>query len=425
MKRISRRFISIITILSILVSSVFVMTASADDVVVETYDSCADQYFSELKGNVPKNVVGSCAYVATSMLLAYYDTYWNDNFVPDEYEASTAYPEGVESGYSTIKTENELWDELDEEYGGTLSESDFADLYYEDFVEQHLNEGYLHLDLIKIGIDLGLYEEGEWFLYHDPYGANLDESAYILEEYLCDIFGDYNYYDYFGANSVLDTPPLIIKIMRNGDLGVTNETVIQKMYELVDAGIPVMYRGSNGTGGHRMIAYDTIKEDGQIVDCILHTGWTSGYYTTLSQTEYDEDISILWLEIDETRIPHVCSNNFLLNNGTSACSCNVYASNHPEHIHSSTLVSNTDTAHTYECDWCGHTTVECHLFTYNSVSNMFHEKRCFCGKVITERHVMLRESAQYSVCTICRYRRDHFGGNENVHLGYEEETPSE
>ena len=42
-------------------------------------------YFSNLTTNRPRNNVGNCGYVAAAMLLSYYDTYWNPDFIPDQY----------------------------------------------------------------------------------------------------------------------------------------------------------------------------------------------------------------------------------------------------------------------------------------------------------------------------------------------------
>ncbi|MDR0831742.1 MAG: hypothetical protein LBM99_02460 [Bacillales bacterium] len=43
-------------------------------------------YYSHLGKNYPTNHLGICGYTAISMLLLYYDTYWNDNFILDNYE---------------------------------------------------------------------------------------------------------------------------------------------------------------------------------------------------------------------------------------------------------------------------------------------------------------------------------------------------
>ena len=42
-------------------------------------------YFSNLDLNMPTNNVGNCGYVALTMLLSYYDTYWNGDIIPAVY----------------------------------------------------------------------------------------------------------------------------------------------------------------------------------------------------------------------------------------------------------------------------------------------------------------------------------------------------
>ena len=50
------------------------------------YDSFMESYFDNLTINHGDNTIGSCGYVAIDMLLCYYDTYLNDNIVPEQYD---------------------------------------------------------------------------------------------------------------------------------------------------------------------------------------------------------------------------------------------------------------------------------------------------------------------------------------------------
>lgn len=70
----------------LIVSSMFIVYAFANE--NEEYDTVAHHYFDKLEGKVPLNSHGSCAYVAISMLLSFYDIYWNDIFVSDKYITS-------------------------------------------------------------------------------------------------------------------------------------------------------------------------------------------------------------------------------------------------------------------------------------------------------------------------------------------------
>lgn len=45
-------------------------------------------YYRHLDANKISNSMGNCGYTAIGMLLSYFDTYWNDNFIEEKYEAS-------------------------------------------------------------------------------------------------------------------------------------------------------------------------------------------------------------------------------------------------------------------------------------------------------------------------------------------------
>ena len=289
----------IFLMIAMLLTPVFMLSVFADE--NEEPTSCPDYYFSNLSGDdVPYNVIGSCGYVATSIFLAYYDVYWNDYFVKNKYENDATYSSDSNSFISsTIKTENHLLHEMYDEYCDEvapeerMSETTYLKPSYIDFVMSHLNKDYLHLDLIGMGIDKGYYSG---INPANEYAITIQQTAKILDDYFDVIFGDHIYYDPLGLNSVLgDNPPIEIKIMDSTVIGNSHDEVVAKMYELLADNIPVMYRGEaldgNKKVGHRMVAFSTINdENGNIIDCELHTGWRGNSLTTLSNTEYNLDI---------------------------------------------------------------------------------------------------------------------------------------
>lgn len=44
-------------------------------------------YHSHLNQNMPNNSLGICEYTGISMFFSYYDSYWNDSFIPEQYES--------------------------------------------------------------------------------------------------------------------------------------------------------------------------------------------------------------------------------------------------------------------------------------------------------------------------------------------------
>lgn len=50
-------------------------------------DYFAPYFFSKLYDNFGYNSKGTCSYVATDMLLSFYDTFWSDDFLPEKYDS--------------------------------------------------------------------------------------------------------------------------------------------------------------------------------------------------------------------------------------------------------------------------------------------------------------------------------------------------
>lgn len=85
-------------VMFLLISIVGISVYASDD---NLHESCVEEHFGyiqELSYSdddsdddsdiylYPSNPIGSCPYVAMSLLLSYYDAYWRDGFVPNDYE---------------------------------------------------------------------------------------------------------------------------------------------------------------------------------------------------------------------------------------------------------------------------------------------------------------------------------------------------
>ena len=418
MKHHLRKVITIILIASILMSC-FSIAASASDY---DYDSCLQHYFTKLNDNIPKNLQGSCGYVAMSMLLGYYDMYWNDDFVAQEYETTVPYKTDLNNlDAPALKTENEDWNRYYNDYlrdVGYISMDDFVLEYYSSFVEEKEGEGYLHIDLINMGIDEGYYTFG---LPFDSYMSVPLQSANILDLYLDNVFGEARYFDPLGLNSLNnENPPISVNLITSYSTpGYNYDDVLNKMGELLENNIPVIYTAvdvdQNQLLAHSMVAYDTVKDSsGNITDYKFHTGWidttTSSddtTYTTFNDTNLNSLISILWIEIEnEETIPHKCCDKYTTIYGYNVCSCDTYEIQHPKHTHkalydvpmcsaadlSSHCICGTyvkgkhnfvahynDSTHYYECACGERTSNEAHNITYTNHSEFYHSGYCDCG----------------------------------------------
>lgn len=55
-------------------------------------DQYATYYFDGLNQNLGYNQYGTCAHVALGMLLSYYDTFWDDDIIEEQYDVVTPVP---------------------------------------------------------------------------------------------------------------------------------------------------------------------------------------------------------------------------------------------------------------------------------------------------------------------------------------------
>ena len=377
-------------------------------------------------------------------------------------------------GHFHFTLENADWSKMVQDEGWDLdNEEDFAEASeaYARFIEDNADK-YFQLYLISLAIDEG-FHDGE-----EAYGLDDSETVDFLEFYLYDICG-------FNSNQItvqLLTENLVVNT--NEDLIDTAIQLIESGTPVIYGGYNFNINNnrshelvSPSIGGHYLFGYDVVEGEDDIV---LSKCWNGKDTTTFRTTEYNYLSSIIWLEINEDAFPHVCSSSYDSPiNDEEFCVCEIY-SQHPNHTHQlytglescpmASFVSRcqcgkamnwthkydtagysstehwdecvcgdkehveshdfvyqqlSNTHHSVTCE-CGYEGEVMHVFTYTSMSNSVHTGTCACGYSIAEEHNLERVSPRYSVCTQCRYTRDHhLGGNENVHLGIKKEDEND
>ena len=214
-----------------------------DDTLYQT-DFYAPYYFSNLKKNYGYNVKGSCTYIAFDMLLSFYDTYWDDTFIPENYDMNTILSsENFNLDVvNSVESPATYGEERSLVYGKTTQE-------YYNIVEQYSNF-YHHLKLIEIGKQIfGQYKFED---SSNPCGLYRSELLELADYYLYDVLGK---------------DESQVKIVTNSDL---NMSVKNFMIYMIKQGIPVELRAGKTGGGHAMVAYDYDS----ITDTIyVHPGW--------------------------------------------------------------------------------------------------------------------------------------------------------
>ena len=456
MKRFKGKLISVFLVVSFLLS-IFTINVSATS---EEYNTVAHHHFAKLTSHIPENVNGSCSYVAASLLLSFYDSYWHDDIIAEYYEYTTrpssspnnAYPNGA----AMLKTEDSEWSDY-EEKGGS-----YSNFIYSSNSNGKLIDQYFHLYLLSLGIAQGFYEGGA---NSESFGTTFVELATVLDLYFDLRFGPNDYVLPYGETN--EDIPFNIHILYEFSPGSSREAVLQIIEEQVTSGNPVLYRGArpateddetenanesnlanDGKEAHAMVAYNV--DDAGVID--LHTGYGIGSHSKYPGTDYNLNIGVLWIEINEDALPHSCSSNYRwVPTDSYVCSCIAYKDMHPAHEHedSGDLLRRDATTHTYECIWgdeitelhsftscnnptntshiavckCGYSTSKAHVFTYESISSLYHISVCACGYTTTGMHTTRAIDNRYSACTLCGEVFDSW--SDNTIFKVEEDIPQE
>ena len=244
-------------------------------------DNYASYYYKNLTENFGNNSKGSCGYVATGMLLSFWDTFWDDNMIPENYDMITM----LENNSLDITLESPgIYRE-----SSSLVEDVTNDQYYQ-IIEQY-SSVYFHLKLIQMGKEqFGQYN---FDTSSSPTGMTYNEYIELLEYYL------YTYRNYTESQ---------VEIRAYNDSG---QNVREQTINLIKQGIPVKLGVGNSNGGHAVIAYDYDEINDEIY---VHAGWDENFtHVTLSQIGYDQYWNAIAIVFTD-RIGHNCADNFKYSN---------------------------------------------------------------------------------------------------------------
>lgn len=260
----------------------------------------ASYYFYNLTENFGNNIFGTCSYVSIGMLLSFYDTYWDDAIIPEEYDAVANFNQSRQLGAdfdllpSNISSPGIRFESQD------MLEDVISIEDYDYFIEQNSNS-YFQLKLLSLGKDCfgDLYFDTE-----DELGMFATDFGQLLDYYLVD------YLDY-----------------ENSDFSITtiarNETNMKtKAVQNIENGMPVIINIELSNGEvHSVIGYDYDETNDEIY---VHTGWRDEQngialtHVSLEQLGYEKITSVIAFEMNTY---HVHCDNYLCSNGEEYCSC--------------------------------------------------------------------------------------------------------
>ena len=461
MKKHIKKIISILLASTLMILGIFATSVSAIS------GTCVENHFQTLVDNtnqhVSPNIDGSCGYVAMSSLLAFYDSYWHEDFVPDYLEWNVgSYSSLTDTLANTFSAESEY----DAEYYWPYDNEDYFETYENTYLEPYL-------------YSIGVQENCHTFKTSE-YGLFNFDVKKILETYLYDTCGfteqqitvhqSQNYWDYTSVETeikeIVNSGHPVLYFGAYTNLPGFDLSNIDLLNINIEFGVNELI--SEFIGGHVMVAYAVADNNG-VEDVKLHTGWnlsdSSDRYQWLSETEFSHISSIIWLEIHEEYLPHVCSNNhFDTFTKTNICTCQIYASMHLGHsthmyrnkqdnekhwkeclcgditdvsFHNLTCGYMNSFEHYIYCDGCSYSLDEDHIYEYEFLSSTQHIKSCYCGEASTssEEHYAFSYSSQnnmrhsiycacghymgtgthtmishgrYSTCMLCGVRVDMF-----------------
>lgn len=268
-------------------------------------------YFKNLTDYSPNNNIGSCGYVSLIQAMSYYDTFYNDDVIPENYDF----------GYSEAKTEAEA----KAKSPGVLKQAYNEDLYSSYYKYAHATEdndiqSKLTILNNQYDPDNKLYEDDESKDKDDEYDDNGNLISSVFEYAIG--AGDYQkvlnafYKDYKYTTTV--------NVHCFSDDDISQEEFINIIKDTIDSGNPIVVhinqRDSSGEpiNRHSVVAYDYDKNG-----IYANFGWGSAYNHTLLLGGITGYTDIYYAAtLDFSNFGHTHSDNYIIN-GKSYCGCNI------------------------------------------------------------------------------------------------------
>lgn len=338
-------------------------------------DNSTTFYFHNLRENLGYNLYNSCTYVAAGALLSYYDSYLNDNFVPEKYEV-----------HSYLKYK-------------TLCQQYLSGDYCESPGIINDKNAMLELGDEKIFDKIGIHNISEQISFYSSYYLqfyliNLAKEKNLLTREF--IFPDLNFEN--SARNILTllniyTTLIDLPIIDSNQtlFSIKSSSEIDWLIETVKSGKPVICSliNDSGTSGHSAIAYDYVEGyDDPIDGLVFHMGYSDAYAYTFdtikNETYYNQLGEITFLNEDLITYSH--SQNYVIPDGSTTCMCTLHIN---PHSNLQRVPYNLGT-HYYHCDYCNTDYYEDHNFTSTTISDIIYLNCTSCGFT-----AKLREAKSY------------------------------
>lgn len=288
-----------------------------DEVINQLFADLADQeatpiyldnnyssyYFKNLNTNFGNNEYGTCSYVCLGMLLSFYDSYWDDSFIDETYEAKAEfesdrqYLADFDLIPSTVNSPGVLFEPK------ALTEGLTIDAYYD--VVGKYSDTYFQFKLIDYAMSI----------FGDAKFDGGDSSLGMLQSDITRLLSDY----------LLNVSHVSSEKANVETYSGSDELIKKRMIEQIIDGTPVILRAKESSlnAGHAMIAYDYNENTGEIY---VHTGWRDETndialtHVALSDLPYDDLLDITYVDINNSFM-HSHAFNYHSSHGDNMCAC--------------------------------------------------------------------------------------------------------
>ena len=312
-------------------------------------------YFKNLKTNRLNNWHGECGYVAVTMLLSFYDTYWNDNIIEEKYDKNEVidnlddYNFNESAGINNIIYENET----------LLSTEDYVELLLKN--KNNDFEGYLASIAKKnYSIDTPLIVLNELYYKSGFYSINNASKDSMLALYSPEIkdllvlymyergFFDYFEYIYNYSGEIITHDNYLINsnYVKNYNMELWNSLI-----PIVEEGIPIIVQvdlnlettPSEDSNRHYFIIYGYDNVSGAFYGNYGNQPIDS-YILIYPQFYYMLSYTYLKAKDSEDKLFYLYdNNNYILKNEY------INSSKLKSHRHTRYDIENTDITHLVQC----------------------------------------------------------------------------
>ena len=244
----------------------------------------ASYYFKNLRENFGNNVYGSCGYVGLGMLLSFYDAYWNNSVVPNDYDVNSTY----------IPKDNTNLVPIDATSPGTNFElgSMFEGMDINEYFNYAIENKESSFQFKLFDLAKEYFGESKFNSSTVNLGLNSSDLYYFLDYYLF----NYRNFDKKKDLSIKFSTPQIY-----GEAKMKQEIV-----DGIKKGSPslLIVKNQDSSRSHVVVAYDYDSSKSQFY---VHTGWRNEHtgesltHVSLSDIGCEDIVCYCQLEIPDSK----------------------------------------------------------------------------------------------------------------------------